>query len=96
MTVAQTHAPSQPSRAIIMVAAIMVVGLAAAAFSYGRSARETAERNNALVIASENQAFCEALGLVTRSENYRNCLSGLEAMRLRQEQRWQAEAAGFL
>ena len=96
MTIAQTHSHSQPSRALIAVAAIMVVGLAAIAFYYGRSTRQTAERNNALVIATENQAFCDALGLIAQSENYRNCLSGLEAMRLRQEQRWQAEAAGFL
>jgi hypothetical protein len=96
MAAAHTNAPSQPSLAVIAVAAIMVVGLAATAFSYGRSVLQIAEQNNALVIASENQTFCESLGLVAQSENYRNCLRRLEAMRVLHEHLWQAEAAGIL
>jgi hypothetical protein len=96
MTIAPTHAPSQPSGLVVVIATIITVGLMATAFSYGRGAHEITERSNALVVASESQAFCEAVGLIPQSEKYRNCLSGLEAIRLRQEQRWQAEAAGLL
>jgi hypothetical protein len=96
MTLQQTHISSQPSRSLIAIGTLLVVGLSAAAYSYGRSALENAERANALLVVSENHEFCEALGLVGPSESYRNCMSRLKAMQLVHQHRWQAEAVGLL
>lgn len=95
LTLPQSHA-SHPSRYAIAIAGLVVAGICVASYRYGRSAREAADRNNALVIASENQAFCRGLGLAPQPESYRKCLAGLDEIRLHVEQRLQMEAIGLL
>jgi hypothetical protein len=73
-----------------------VVVLFAVAYVYGRDARLSAERAEAILIERENGALCAGLGLAPRTEVYAQCISGLTDIRRRQDERRNEDAMGLL
>jgi len=78
----------------LFVASIVV--LFAVAYVYGRDARLSAERAEAIIVERENGALCSSLGLAPQTEAYTRCISGLTDIRRRQDERRNEDAMGIL
>jgi hypothetical protein len=58
-----------------------------AAFSYGRSAQASAERNHSATVDEENRYFCTGLGFIPATAPYQKCCDDASIIRSRQEER---------
>ena len=72
-----------------------VVVLFAVACVYGRDARRSAERAEAIIVEGENVALCAGLGLAPQTEVYARCINGLTDIRRRQDERRNEDAMGM-
>ena len=73
-----------------------IVILFAVAYIYGREARLSADRAEAVIVERENSALCADLGLAPQTEAHRRCISGLTDIRRRQDERRNEDAMGML
>jgi hypothetical protein len=69
---------------IFVLAALAVI---IAAFSYGRSANASRERNQSATVDEENRYFCTGLGFIAATALYQKCCDGPMAIRSRHEER---------
>jgi hypothetical protein len=93
---APAEASSHTSHLATAILALALVVLLGATYTYGLHARAAAERAEIALVAQENQAFCSSLGISDTSALFTRCTDGLSAMRQRQRERFNAEAAGIL
>ena len=93
---APAEASSHTSHLATAIIALALVILLGATYTYGLQARAAAESAEAALVAQENHTFCTSLGFTTAVEAYTRCTNGLAAIRQRQRERFDAEAAGIL
>jgi len=75
---------------------VAFIGALAWAFVVGRDAQAAAELAERNEIARENKDFCNGMGFKESDSDYTRCVSGLDEIRRKQKERWDAVIAGVL
>ena len=97
MTTTTTHSVGTPAVTtimIIIIIAVAIAGLLGVSYVQGRDVYMKADLAQRELVAQEDRAFCEGLGL--DSKRFATCIDGLSEIRQRQRERSDAEAAGLL
>jgi hypothetical protein len=81
---------------LIVALCLALVLVLAATFKYGRDAHARLEQAEAATSEEETRAFCRDLGFAPESQSYAHCRNGLQEMKQRLRERWEADAAGML
>jgi hypothetical protein len=83
------------NRADVLIFVLAALAILIAAFSYGRSAQATAERNLSATVDEEDRYFCTGLGFIPASALYQKCCDGAAAIRSRQEERMRGKVGAI-
>lgn len=84
-------------RFMSLLAFAVGIGIAlAVASSYGREARARIDQAEALASEQETRTFCQGSGFASGSDAYARCADGLNEIKRRHRERWEADAAGIL
>jgi hypothetical protein len=75
------------SRIDVLIFVLAALAIMTAAFSYGRSARASAELNHSAAVDEENRYFCTGLGFIPATAPYQKCCDGAMVIRSRHEER---------
>ena len=78
------------NRTDVLIFVLAAIAILIAAFSYGRNAQASAERNQSATVDEENRYFCTGLGFIPATALYQKCCDGAAAIRSRQEERIRA------
>jgi hypothetical protein len=97
-TSANSHADARSARcwALIIIVAVVVGASALRAILHGSAIRERAEQLKAALIAEEDRALCERLGMPHDSDRFAACAGALSETRQREAERIATASAGIL